>query len=43
MLTLAQIQSDLKDIRYYYSRKYQFESAKTVVSNAMVSKAQRYN
>ena len=44
MLTLKQIRDDLKDIRYYYSRKEAFEQGFRVVgSNDIVGKAKRYN
>ena len=44
MLTLQQIRDDLKDIRYYYSRKEAFEQGFRVVgSNDIVGKAKRYN
>ena len=40
MLTLKQIRDDLKDIRYYYSRKEAFEQGFRVVgSNDIVGKA----
>ena len=44
MLTLKQIRDDLKDIRYYYSRKEAFEQGFRVVgTNDIVGKAKRYN
>jgi hypothetical protein len=44
MLTLAEIRMDLKDIRYYYSRKEIFDKAfKEVVSNSILDKVQKYN
>lgn len=44
MLTLQQIRDDLKDIRYYYSRKEAFENGFRVIgSNDIVGKAKRYN
>ena len=44
MLTLQQIRDDLKDIRYYYSRKEAFENGFRVIgSNNIVGKAKRYN
>ena len=44
MLTLKQIRDDLKDIRYYYSRKEASEQGFRVVgSNDIVGKAKRYN
>ena len=44
MLTLKQIRDDLKDIRYYYSRKEVLEQGFRVVgTNDIVSKTKRYN
>ena len=44
MLTLKQIRDDLKDIRYYYSRKEAFENGfRMIGSNDIVGKAKRYN
>jgi hypothetical protein len=44
MLTLANIREDLKEIRYYYSRKELFDSAfKQVASNAVLEKVRKYN
>ena len=44
MLTLQQIRDDLKDIRYYYSRKEAFENGfRMIGSNDIVGKAKRYN
>lgn len=44
MLTLKQIRDDLKDIRYYYSRKEAFEHGFRVIGESgIVGKAKRYN
>ena len=44
MLTLKQIRNDLKDIRYYYSRKKAFEQGfRLVGTNDIVGKTKRYN
>ncbi|MDE6441756.1 MAG: hypothetical protein K2L12_03265 [Clostridia bacterium] len=44
MLTLKQIRDDLRDIRYYYSRKEAFEHGFRVIGpNDIVVKAKRYN
>ncbi len=44
MLTLKQIRNDLKDIRYYYSRKEALEQGFRVVgTNDIVDKTKRYN
>lgn len=44
MMTLAQIREDLKDVRYYYSRKSMFEEAvKTVGGNNVTEKVLKYN
>ena len=43
-MTLTQIREDLKDIRYYYSRKDIFEEAfKCTGTNSIVDKAKIYN
>jgi hypothetical protein len=43
MVTRKQVKEDLKEIRYYYSKQKQFESAKCVVESAVVEKVNRYN
>lgn len=44
MLTLDQIKEDLKEIRYYYSRKALFdENADSIAPNAILAKVERYN
>lgn len=44
MMTLQQIRQDLRDIRYYYSKKELFDSMIDVVlPNAIVDKIMRYN
>ncbi len=44
MLTLQQIRDDLKDIRYYYSRKEAFDYGFRVIgTNGIAGKAKRYN
>jgi len=44
MLTLSQIREDLKEIRYYYSRKNQFDEASHQVGpNAVMEKVTKYN
>ena len=43
-MTLTQIREDLKDIRYYYSRKDIFEEGfKCTGTNSIVDKAKIYN
>lgn len=44
MVTLEQIRNDLKEIRYYYSRKKQFDGyAEQISQNVTAEKAERYN
>lgn len=44
MLTLNKIREDLKEIRYYYSRKALFdENSRCVAPNAILNKARKYN
>lgn len=44
MLTLNKIREDLKEIRYYYSRKAMFDECKNkVIGNSITEKARRYN
>lgn len=44
MLTLETIRADLKEIRYYYMRESQFNTAfEQVASNAILEKVQRYS
>ena len=44
MLSLPKIRSDLKDIRYYYSRKEMFDKAFQVTgANEIIAKVQIYN
>lgn len=45
MVTLKQVREDLKEIRYYYSRKEIFEQGCRVVGESVgiVEKARRYN
>lgn len=44
MLTVSQIRKDLKEIRYYYSRKTSFDGAlKIVGSNGILDKVHKYN
>jgi len=43
-MTLNEIREDLKDIRYYYSRKKLFDSVVSEIgSNTIEQKLQRYN
>ena len=43
-MTFDEIREDLKDIRYYYSRKDAFEDAEnTIGTNAVLQKVNRYN
>lgn len=42
-MTLQQIRSDLKEIRYYYAHKDTFERMKTVAESCVVKISQRYN
>lgn len=44
MTNLAKIREDLKDIRYYYSRKTVFDSvSQTVGENSILEKINKYN
>ncbi len=44
MLQLDKLRSDLKEIRYYYSRKALFdESSQCVAPNAVLEKVRKYN
>ena len=44
MVPLDKIRSDLKEIRYYYSRKAMFDECKNiVVGNSVTEKVRRYN
>ena len=44
MLPLDKLRSDLKEIRYYYSRKALFdESAQCIAPNAVLEKVRKYN
>lgn len=44
MVPLDKIRSDLKEIRYYYSRKAMFDECKNVViGSSITEKARRYN
>jgi len=44
MPTLKQIRDDLRDIRYYYSKKYEFDIAfETVGVNEIFDKVNKYN
>ena len=44
MLSLKIIRDDLKEIRYYYSRKSLFDEAlRSVSSNSILDKARKYN
>ena len=44
MLTLDKIREDLKEVRYYYSRKKLFdEHSGSISPNAVLEKVQRYN
>lgn len=45
MVTLKQVRDDLKEIRYYYSRKEIFEQGGRIVGDSVgiVEKAKRYN
>ena len=44
MLTLATIRNDLKDIRYYYSRKKMFDEAAACTGvNDVLAKTKKYN
>lgn len=44
MATIQQIRADLKEIRYYYSRRKMFDSASvTVIHSAVLDKVEKYN
>lgn len=44
MLKLKDIRKDLKEIKYYYSRKMSFDGASTNVgSNSVLEKIEKYN
>ena len=44
MAMLRQVRSDLKEIRYYYSKRDMFESAsKKIIESGIVEKVSRYN
>ena len=44
MVSLDKIRKDLKEIRYYYSRKELFdESTRCVATNGVLEKVRRYN
>ena len=44
MVTMQQVRDDLKEIRYYYSKRKDFEAAsKCVVESAVTYKVNRYN
>lgn len=44
MVPLDKIRSDLKEIRYYYSRKAMFDECKNVViGSSITEKVRRYN
>ena len=44
MLTLNKIREDLKEIRYYYSRKAMFDECKNIViGSSIMEKVRRYN
>ena len=44
MLTFTEIRSDLKDIKYYYSRKALFDKAfNTAGKNDVIAKVDKYN
>lgn len=44
MLSLENIRNDLKEIRYYYSRKEMFDESKNrVIGNSVIEKVNRYN
>jgi len=43
-MTLANIRKDLKEIRYYYSRKEAFDKAlREVATNSILEKVEKYN
>lgn len=44
MATEKQVREDLKEIRYYYSRKKQFDTSfQKIVSNSVLDKVYKYN
>ena len=44
MVPLDKIRSDLKEIRYYYSRKAMFDECKNIViGSSIMEKVRRYN
>lgn len=44
MKTIADIKTDIKDIRYYYSKRKDFDNAsKTFVESAVIKKAEIYS
>ena len=44
MVPLDKIRSDLKEIRYYYSRKAMFDECKSIViGSSIMEKVRRYN
>ena len=44
MLSLENIRNDLKEIRYYYSRKEMFDESKNrVIGHSVIEKVNRYN
>lgn len=44
MISMKQLREDLKEVRYYYSRRQLFdEASKTIGAHEIVSKVQRYN
>ncbi len=44
MVTMQEIREDLRQIRYYYSKKEMFENAtKYIVASSVVDKVNRYN
>lgn len=44
MATIKEIRADLREIRYYYSKKKEFEdAAKYVIPSSILNKVDRYN
>ncbi len=44
MITVRKVQSDLKEIRYYHSKRDMFESAsKCIIESSILEKVNRYN
>ena len=43
MLTLAQIRKELQEVRYYYSRKENFDSCEMFEQNSILALIQKYN